>query len=294
MAFTADLESRQSIRPVWALLCFAIGAGLAAWSLYLLGLIFLLVIGPFLTTVPASRRARAAAVIAMAVGFESGIAFFLLMYAYVWGEPSEHFWAYLLGLGIAGAAILGLTAWASLGDGPRRARWTHRPHHDSENRAGASLGRPSSSATPWLWAVIGFGLGGFLGVEAIGYAAWFILVLPGGIAAALAVRVAIGRSARSRLDLAGYLLGSGLPGLFWLIPVAAQPNCRSFSAAGGCSPAGGCYTTATTYSDCSSNAALWLVVAAYIALVVAGGLLIVAARRSRGSARPGQETLAAQ
>lgn len=91
---------------MWAFLCTAVGAGLALWSLYGIGLIFLLIAGLSLGRAPKSPRGRAVALLAMLGGFEWTMVILAALYWFDWGRRDSGFYVYLLVIAALGALIL--------------------------------------------------------------------------------------------------------------------------------------------------------------------------------------------
>ena len=103
-----------SIQPVWLVLCGALAAGLALWSLYVVGLVFLMLAAIATVTAPKSQRWRAATLIAMLVGFEVAMVILTTLYWLVWDRRDGGFYLYLLVLAAAGTAILSLALLTTL------------------------------------------------------------------------------------------------------------------------------------------------------------------------------------
>jgi hypothetical protein len=99
-------QDGPSIHWVWLLLCGTLGAGLALWSLYLVGLVVLTIAVIVLGRAPISPRKRVATLLAMLGGFEAAITTLMALYWLVWYQRDGGFYVYLLVLGAAGAAIL--------------------------------------------------------------------------------------------------------------------------------------------------------------------------------------------
>jgi hypothetical protein len=96
---------------VWLIVCAALAAGLALWSLYLVGLVVLFIVSLALSGVPRSRRMRQATSVAMLVGFEGSLACLVSLDWFAWYQRSGGFYLYLallagLGLLIVGAVLL--------------------------------------------------------------------------------------------------------------------------------------------------------------------------------------------
>jgi hypothetical protein len=98
---------------VWLILCGALAAGLALWSLYVVGLVFLMLAAIAIVTAPKSQRWRAATLIAMLVGFEVAMVTLTTLYWLAWDQRDGGFYLYLLVLAAAGAAILSLALLAT-------------------------------------------------------------------------------------------------------------------------------------------------------------------------------------
>lgn len=104
----------QPPRPAtaaWLILCAALAAGLAWWSLYLLGLIFLLLTAFGLPRMTPSPRGRLATAIAILAGFDGGMAVLVLLYWFAWCQRDGGFYLYLLAITAAGTFVSG---WASV------------------------------------------------------------------------------------------------------------------------------------------------------------------------------------
>jgi hypothetical protein len=108
-----DRPHGRAVQPAWMLLCAALAAGLALWSLYLVGLVFLLVAAFSLGRAPESTRGRAATLLAMLVGFEGSMASLTALYWFAWGQRQSGFYVYLLVLAAMGAFILSLALWVN-------------------------------------------------------------------------------------------------------------------------------------------------------------------------------------
>ena len=102
-----------SIQPVWLVLCGTLAAGLALWSLYVVGLVFLLLAAIAIGGAPKSKRWRAATLIAMLVGFEVAMVILTTLYWLAWDQKDGAFYLYLLVLAAAGTAILSLALLAT-------------------------------------------------------------------------------------------------------------------------------------------------------------------------------------
>jgi hypothetical protein len=110
------------VQPAWLLLCGTLAAGLALWSLYVVGLLVFTMMAIALARVPRSPRVRAASLLAMLVGFEGAMAFLTVLYWFAWGRRDGGFYLYLLVLAAAGATVLSLALWASSRKTGRRHR----------------------------------------------------------------------------------------------------------------------------------------------------------------------------
>jgi hypothetical protein len=97
-------ESR-SIPLVWLLLCGVLAAGLALWSLYLVGLGFVVLAAILIARAPMSKRWRVSTLIAMLAGFEMALATLTALYWLVWDRRDGGWYLYLLVLAAAGVAI---------------------------------------------------------------------------------------------------------------------------------------------------------------------------------------------
>ena len=109
---TVRSESRE-VQPAWLLLCGTLSAGLALWSLYVVGLVLLTIMAIALGRVPKSRQVRVASLIAMLVGFEGAMATLTALYWFAWDQRNGGFYLYLVGLAVVGATVLSLALWAS-------------------------------------------------------------------------------------------------------------------------------------------------------------------------------------
>jgi hypothetical protein len=69
-------------------LCLVLGAGLGLWSLYLVGLVVLTGISIAVALNQRSRRGARATLIALAIGYEAGLATLVALYFLVWGGQS--------------------------------------------------------------------------------------------------------------------------------------------------------------------------------------------------------------
>jgi hypothetical protein len=107
------VPGRRSIHPVWLVLCGALAAGLALWSLYVVGLVFLMLAAIVIGGAPKSRRWRVATLIAMLGGFEAAMATLTTLYWFAWDQRDGGFYLYLLVLAAAGATILSLVLLAT-------------------------------------------------------------------------------------------------------------------------------------------------------------------------------------
>ena len=143
--------------------------------------------------------------------------------------------------------------------------------------------------TPFLWAFIGAGLGGFWGVEAMGYSTWPLLALPALVLLFLSARAWRNRSRRTWLDLAGFCIGAGGLAAVFLLPSGFSTQvCSGFSASGACDAAGTCTSSAPTFSGCTTNYSLAIETSAYLLLLVFGCLIALWPTLRLGAARLAQ------
>ena len=91
---------------MWAFLCAGVGAGLALWSLYGIGLVVLLIAAFSLGRAPESPRGRAVALLAMLGGFEWTMAILAALYWFEWGRRDSGFYLYLLVIAALGALVI--------------------------------------------------------------------------------------------------------------------------------------------------------------------------------------------
>lgn len=96
----------RGVDPVWVFLCVAVGAGLALWSLYVIGLFVLLVAVLSLGRAPESPRGRALAHLAMLAGFEWTMGILAALYWFDWDRRDGGFYVYLLVIAAMGALIV--------------------------------------------------------------------------------------------------------------------------------------------------------------------------------------------
>jgi uncharacterized membrane protein YeaQ/YmgE (transglycosylase-associated protein family) len=106
-------SASRGVQPAWLLLCGTLAAGLALWSLYVVGLLVLTMMAIALARVPKSPRLRVASLLTMLVGFEGAITSLAALYWFAWGRRDGGFYVYLLVLAAAGATVLSLALWAS-------------------------------------------------------------------------------------------------------------------------------------------------------------------------------------
>ena len=118
---TVGSESR-GVQPAWLFLCGTLAAGLALWSLYVVGLLVLTMMAIALARVPDSPRVRIASLLTTLVGFEGAMASLTALYWFAWGRRDGGFYLYLLVLAAAGATVLSLALWASSRKTGRRHR----------------------------------------------------------------------------------------------------------------------------------------------------------------------------
>jgi hypothetical protein len=98
-------------KPIWLGLCFVLGAGLALWSLYLVGVAFLLLASGALRSAKGSRRRLHASLVALILGFEAGMASLAVLYFLAWGQRSAGWYLYLGALAVAGLVIVLTIMW---------------------------------------------------------------------------------------------------------------------------------------------------------------------------------------
>jgi hypothetical protein len=98
-------------KPIWSALCFVLGAGLALWSLYLVGLAFLLLVSGALRSAKGSRRRLRASLVALILGFEAGMASLAVLYFLAWGQRSAGWYLYLGALAVVGLVIVVTIMW---------------------------------------------------------------------------------------------------------------------------------------------------------------------------------------
>lgn len=98
-------------KPIWSALCFVLGAGLALWSLYLIGLILLLAVSGALGSRTGSRRRSRASLVALILGFESGMASLAVLYFIAWGQRSAGWYLYMGALAMVGLVLVVTVMW---------------------------------------------------------------------------------------------------------------------------------------------------------------------------------------
>lgn len=113
-------SASRGVQPAWVFLCGALAAGLALWSLYVVGLLALTMMAIAIARVPKSPRVRIASLLAMLVGFEGALASLTALYWFAWVQRDGGFYLYLLVLAAAGATVLSLALWASSRETGRR------------------------------------------------------------------------------------------------------------------------------------------------------------------------------
>ena len=83
------VSERRAVQPAWLFLCGTLAAGLALWSLYVVGLLGLTIMAVALARVPRSPRVRIASLLAMLVGFEGAIASLTALYWFTWAPEKR-------------------------------------------------------------------------------------------------------------------------------------------------------------------------------------------------------------
>ena len=109
--FTSAATAADRPKPIWSALCFVLGAGLALWSLYLIGLVFLLLVSGGLRWAKGSRRRLRASLVALVLGFEAGIASLAVLYFFAWDQRSAGWFLYLGTLAAVGLVIVLTAMW---------------------------------------------------------------------------------------------------------------------------------------------------------------------------------------
>ncbi len=109
--FTSVDSAADRPKPIWSALCFVLGAGLALWSLYLIGLAFLLLVSGGLRSAKGSRRRLRASLVALILGFEAGMAALAVLYFFAWDQRSAGWFLYLGALGAVGLVMVLTAMW---------------------------------------------------------------------------------------------------------------------------------------------------------------------------------------
>ena len=135
-------------------------------------------------------------------------------------------------------------------------------------------GRPNW-LTAFLWLLVGAGLGGFFGLEALSYGS-VLFVVPVIIVVALLLRARRHHLPRMWVDLGAFLLGAGALALVYAVPAAVAPMCTG-AVSGGCSSNGGCWSTGPT--DCTINYYGIAITALYAGCLLTGAILVARVRR---------------
>lgn len=93
---------------IWMGLCCVLGAGLALWSMYLVGLLFLLLVSVAFGSRPGARRRSQTALV---LGFEGGMGSLAFLYRFEWGQSGPGFYLYLGAVACVGAAVVLFVIW---------------------------------------------------------------------------------------------------------------------------------------------------------------------------------------